>query len=120
MRTRTAFNPMPSPRLSKPPASEFAGGGPGVPAPNPHTSVIPALVFDETGQFRNVGAVVAALKAAVESLAGQRGDPTNRAVIFQDLVDYGVMSPDAIVSPHGEVASAEFRLPRQPRRRRSI
>jgi hypothetical protein len=58
-------------------------------------------VFDQTGQIRNIGACVTALKACVESLSGQRGDLPNRAVTFKDLVDFGVLSPQAVKSLNG-------------------
>ncbi len=75
MRTRAAFDPNPRP-------STTTSGVPiGV---NPNMPPIPPLVFDRLGEVRNLGATVLALIEGVESLAGQRGDPANRAVTFTD------------------------------------
>lgn len=53
-------------------------------------------------ELKNLAACVAALKACVESLIGQRGDASNRAVTFNDLVIYGILDPSAVQSPHGQ------------------
>jgi Collagen triple helix repeat (20 copies) len=87
----------------QPPVSEALTGSIN-PSPNPYTPPIPSLVADSTGQIRNFSAVVAALKACVESLAGQRGDFPNRAVTFKDLIDYGILSPGAVRSSQGQGA----------------
>lgn len=103
MRARTAFNPRPTPRLATPSVSASVIGTPV--QPNPYVSPIPPLAYDEMGQLRNMAAAVGALKDAVESLSGNRGDTANRAVTFKDLVDYGVLSAEALSSPRGTLAS---------------
>jgi hypothetical protein len=123
MKTRTAFNPRPRPTPRQPNTQVVSRAvtGSDLPLSNPYTPAIPTLVFDETGQIRNIGAVVSALKACVESLAGQRGDRPNRAVIFKDLVDFGLLSEQAVESPHGAVGdAAPFRLPPTTRSNRKI
>lgn len=102
MRTRTAFNAAPrvSLRVVKPTTSQAVTGSL-TPSPNPYTSAIPPLVTDAIGDLRNLAAVVTALKAAVESLTGQRGDLPNRAVTFKDLVDFELLSPSAVRSANG-------------------
>jgi len=108
MRPRSAFKPGIRPHAmpratSQPPVSQAVTGSL-TPSPNPYVPPIPSLVADATGQVRNVSAVIAALKAAVESLAGQRGDFPNRAVTFKDLVDYEILSPAAVRSATGSGA----------------
>jgi hypothetical protein len=44
----------------------------------------------------NVWNCLVALKTCVESLIGQRGDPNNRAVTFNDLIQYGLISPGTV------------------------
>jgi hypothetical protein len=68
------------------------------PASNPFTPPIP----QPAANVDNLAACVAALKACVESLIGQRGDASNRAVTFNDLVDYELLSPTAVASPTGK------------------
>ena len=51
----------------------------------------------------NLLACVVALKAGVESLLGQRGDASNRAVTFHDLIGFGVLTPSAVSSPRGSI-----------------
>ena len=67
------------------------------PGSNPFTPPVPAPTTD----VNNLRACVEALKAGVESLTGQRGDATNRAVTFRDLIGYGVLNPAAVQSPSG-------------------
>jgi hypothetical protein len=67
------------------------------PVANPYTPPIPAPTTD----VKNLAACVQALKACVESLIGQRGDASNRAVTFNDLVAFGLLDPSAVQSPHG-------------------
>ena len=95
------FDPVPHavPRRSKPAVSE-AFTGAQIP-PNPYTQPIPTLAYDATGLLRNAPAVINALKADVESLTGQRGDLSNRAVTFKDLVDFGFLPPEVLASPSG-------------------
>ena len=69
------------------------------PVINPFTPAIPQPAQDAG----NLVACVAALKSNVESLNGQRGDASNRAVTFRDLVDFGVLDPSALQSPRGQV-----------------
>lgn len=102
MRHRTNFDPTPRPitrAASSPTVSEAVTNAPV--KPNPYVPPIPPLAFDSTGETRNLTAAILALKAAVESLAGQRGDIANRAVTFKDLVDYGLLSAAALRSPNG-------------------
>jgi hypothetical protein len=105
MRTRSAFNPRPQPRLvtSQTVSKTTPGGTVGV---NPDTPPIPPLSFDQIGSVRNLGAILTALKDAMESLTGQRGDPANRAVTFKDLVNYGVLTPQALTSAGGNTPLA--------------
>jgi len=66
---RSAFNPntrRPELRMVKPTVQQAVTGSLS-PPPNPYTPPIPSLVTDSTGQVRNASAVIAALKAAVES-----------------------------------------------------
>lgn len=103
------FNPTPRISIPRPnaiPVSE-AFTGASTPSPNPYTSPVPTLVYDATGQIRNMPTVINSLRSTVESLIGQRGDLPNRAVIFKDLVDYGLLSPDAIRSPNGGFAGGQ-------------
>jgi hypothetical protein len=97
MRTRAAFNPRPQPRLVSAQAVSAPTPGALVRA-NPNTSPIPPLAFGQAGELRNLGAIITALKGGMESLTGQRGDPANRAVTFKDLVNYGVLTPQALTS----------------------
>ena len=71
------------------------------PVTNPFTPPIPQPL---TGDAQNTAACIAALKASVESLIGQRGDASNRAVLFRDLVSYGLLDPNAVKSEHGSAA----------------
>ena len=105
MRHRSTFDPRITPRaVTHPPVSQALTGAL-TPSPNPYTPAVPPLAFDTTGELRNLGAVLTALKAVVESLAGQRGDLPNRAVIFKDLVDYGILSAAAVSSDNGSLVS---------------
>ena len=105
MRHRSTFDPRITPRaMTHPPVSQALTGAL-TPSPNPYTPAVPPLAFDTTGELRNLGAVLTALKAVVESLAGQRGDLPNRAVIFKDLVDYGILSAAAVSSDNGSLVS---------------
>ena len=72
----------------------------------PISSPIPPLAFDTTGELRNLGAILTALKDGMESLTGQRGNPANRAVTFNDLVNYGVLTPQALTSAGGNTPLA--------------
>lgn len=67
------------------------------PRSNPYTPPIP----QPTANVDNLAACVLALKAGVESLIGHRGDASNRAVTFNDLVSFGFLSPSAVASPGG-------------------
>jgi hypothetical protein len=69
---------------------------------NPFTPPIPAPTTD----VNNLRACVEALKASTESLIGQRGDASNRAVTFRDLIGFGVLSPAAVQSPSGSAPGA--------------
>jgi Chaperone of endosialidase/Collagen triple helix repeat (20 copies) len=71
------------------------------PVTNPFTPPIPQPL---TGDVQNTAACIAALKSSVESLVGQRGDASNRAVLFRDLVSYGLLDPSAVKSAHGSAA----------------
>jgi len=112
MRHFTGFNPTPRPlkarvgsrSASSPTVSEAVTQSPV--APNPYVGPIPTPVIGQGGEFKNLGACVVALKDAVESLSGQRGDPANRAVIFKDLVDYGILSEAALGSANGVLSVA--------------
>jgi hypothetical protein len=73
---------------------------------NPNVSPIPPLAFGQAGEPRNLGAIATAIKDGVESLTGQRGDPANRAVTFNDLVNYGVLTPQALTSAGGNTPLA--------------
>jgi len=67
------------------------------PGPNKNIPGIPE-------PFADVGALsycVRAIKMGVDSLSGKSGKPTNRAVTFDDLVDYGVMSETSATSEGG-------------------
>ena len=58
------------------------------PSPNPNVPSIPQPIAD-------VGAlavVAQALKQGVDSLAGNRGNPSDRAVTFNDLVNLGLIA----------------------------
>jgi len=73
------------------------------PAANPYTPAIP----QPSENLPNLAACVSAIKENVESLTGQRGEASNRAATFNDLVFYGLLTPGAISSPTG---SAEIPL----------
>jgi len=77
--------------------AKAGAGSPHTPAPNPNVPAIPLPAENVS----NLAACVGALKASVESLTGQRGDPPDRAVTFKDLVNYGVLSGDAVRSRQG-------------------
>lgn len=65
------------------------------PAPNPNTPQSPPPVT-------NLGALaycVQQLKQAVDSLGGLRGQPTNRAVTFDDLISVGLLTATEAASP---------------------
>lgn len=98
---QSRFNPTPQPRQPNTPVVSLALTGVKTPLPNAYTPPVPSVVFDNTGQVRNLGACITALKACTDSLTGQRGDLSNRAVTFKDLVDYGVLSQGAVGSPNG-------------------
>ena len=70
------------------------------PSSNRYTPPIPT----PSTNLDNLAACVAALKASVESLTGQRGDAPNRAVTFNDLVQYGVLAPSAVQSSNGKMS----------------
>jgi hypothetical protein len=76
------------------------------PGANPNTPPIP----QPTKDIHNLAATVAALKQAVESLIGQRGQATNRAVTFNDLVAFGLLDKSAVSSPSGGVGSGTNQL----------
>ena len=67
------------------------------PVANPFVGPIPAPTTDQN----NIVACIEALKAGVESLAGQRGDATNRAVTFEDLIEFGLIELSTVQSPTG-------------------
>lgn len=77
------------------------------PAANPYTPAIP----QPSENLSNLAACVSALKANVESLIGQRGEASNRAVTFNDLVNFGLLTPEAITSPTGGVEISDLRVP---------
>jgi hypothetical protein len=58
-----------------------------IPVPNPNVSQIPQPVAN-LGALVNVTQV---MKQGVDSLAGNRGRPTDRAVTFNDLINLGVV-----------------------------
>jgi len=62
--------------------------------------------LQEIGSLR---ATALATKELVESLAGQRGDPRNTAVTWQDLIDLGLVIPSEI--PQG-IGSSGFQRAR--------
>jgi hypothetical protein len=64
------------------------------PVSNPNTPPIPQPA--QTGE--NVWNCLVALKACVESLIGQRGDPNNRAVTFNDLIQYGLIDSTTVAA----------------------
>lgn len=68
------------------------------PALNPYTQPIP----QPAANLENLAACVMALKTNVENLTGQRGSPPDRAVTFTDLVNYGILAPDAVTSANGK------------------
>lgn len=96
------FNPVPriSPRQPNAVTVSEAVTGAQI-QPNPYTQPVPTLAYDATGSLRNAPAVINALKANNESLTGQRGDLSNRAVTFKDLVDFGFLPPEVLASPNG-------------------
>ncbi len=55
---------------------------------NPNVAPIPPIVEDP----RATTTVLTALKEGVESLAGQRGGPLDRAVTFNDLIAMGLVT----------------------------
>jgi hypothetical protein len=69
------------------------------PAANPYTPAIP----QPSENLSNLASCVSALKESVESLTGQRGEASNRAATFNDLVFFGLLTPEAINSPTGGV-----------------
>lgn len=69
------------------------------PLANPYTPAIP----QPSENVSNLAACVSALKANVESLTGQRGEASNRAATFNDLVFFGLLTPSAIASATGGV-----------------
>jgi hypothetical protein len=70
------------------------------PSANPNTPPVPAPIAD----VASLAACCAALKQCMESLLGQRGPATNRAVTFDDLVNYGLLSPSAVGADKGRAA----------------
>jgi hypothetical protein len=62
--------------------------------------------LQELGSLR---ATALATKELVESLAGQRGDPRDAAVTWQDLIDLGLVIPSEI--PQG-IGSSGFQRAR--------
>ncbi len=58
------------------------------PAPNKNVPAVPQP-FTEVG---SLAYVAKALKEGMDSLSGQRGLPTDRAVTFNDLIAYGVLT----------------------------
>ena len=76
------------------------------PGINPFTPPIPAPTTDVS----NLRACIEALKAAVESLTGQRGDAVNRAVTFRDLANYNLLSPAAAASSGGSPDSSNEKI----------
>lgn len=88
-RPRSSFAAQPGSQLPRQ-ASTYPLG-------NPYTPPIP----QPAENLQNLAACVAALKASVESLVGQRGDASNRAVTFNDLVSFGLLDPSAVASPGG-------------------
>lgn len=83
--------------INQNPGSQLPRLATSTPLPNPFTPPIPA----PAEEIRNLVACAEALKTAVESLGGQRGDPSNRAVTFNDLIDYGILNQAAVNSPRG-------------------
>ena len=92
-----------SARIVQSPGSQLPRQSTTFPPGNPYTPPIPQPAED----LPNLTACVSALKASVESLSGQRGDATNRAVTFNDLVSYGVLTPTDVNSPSGGSISEE-------------
>lgn len=76
------------------------------PGINPFTPPIPAPTTDVS----NLKACVEALKVAMESLTGQRGDAVNRAVTFRDLANYNLLSPAAAASSGGSPDSSNEKI----------
>jgi hypothetical protein len=63
---------------------------------------VPTVPQPSTGAD-NLAACVMALKAGVESLGGMRGKPADRAVTFNDLIDFGILTKSAVQSPNGQI-----------------
>lgn len=76
------------------------------PAANPYTPAIP----QPSENLSNLAACVSALKANVESLTGQRGEASNRAATFNDLVFFGLLTPEAITSPTGGLEIPDIKV----------
>src|SRR6185503_6634676 len=89
--------PVVRPRIPVQPGSQLPRVSSTYPYANPYTPPIPI----PTENVPNLAACVHALKASVESLIGQRGDASNRAVTFNDLMAYGLLDPQAVSSPTG-------------------
>jgi len=77
------------------------------PGPNKNIPGIPEPLAD-------VGALsycVRAIKMGVDSLSGKSGKPTDRAVTFNDLIDYGALSSTAATSEGGTVGGGGDVIP---------
>ena len=72
---------------------------PSYPAPNPN---IPQTI-PPSADLNTLTHAVRVLKEAVDSLAGHRGQPTHRAVTFDDLASLGLVLPITTVSTGGRV-----------------
>lgn len=61
-----------------------------MPKPDPNPNV-PAILMP-TAEIDNLASFGITVKEAVESLAGHRGDPLDRAVTFRDLIALGLIT----------------------------
>jgi len=67
------------------------------PVANPYVQPIPQPAAD----LNNLAACVMALKNNVENLTGFRGNRPDRAVLFTDLINYGLLDASAVGSQNG-------------------
>jgi hypothetical protein len=89
--------PIVRPRIPVQPGSQLPRISSTYPYANPYTPPIP----NPTENLSNLASCVHAIKASVESLIGQRGDASNRAVTFNDLISFGLLTPGAVASEDG-------------------
>jgi len=70
------------------------------PGVNSNTPNVP----EPTGAISSVLSCLKAIKLALDSLTGRVGSQLNRAVLFTDLLHYGLLTKAAVSSPTGTVA----------------